>query len=125
MPIYIVQVKTLITLELILNQELHVASEWMKSNRLALSILKTNFVLFHSKKLPPCKSLHLKIDGVNIQETSTVKYLDVTFHSNLTWKNHINELCLKLPKTVGKLSKLRYCVNADILIMLYYALIPF
>ena len=26
-------------------------AEWMKSNRLALSILKTNFVLFHSKKL--------------------------------------------------------------------------
>ena len=32
-------------LELILNQKLHAVAEWMKSNRLALSILKTNFVL--------------------------------------------------------------------------------
>ena len=40
-------------LELILNQELHAVAEWMKSNRLALSILKTNFVLFHSKRLKP------------------------------------------------------------------------
>ena len=88
----------------------------MKSNRLALSILKTNFVLFHSKRLKPYKSLNLKIDGVNIQEVSTVKYLGVTFDSNLTWKSHINELCLKL-------SKLRYYINVDILIMLYCSLI--
>ena len=31
-------------LELILNQELHTVAEWMKSNRLTLSILKTNFL---------------------------------------------------------------------------------
>ena len=73
--IYIVQIKNLNDLELILNQELHAVAEWMKSNRLAFSILKTNFVLFHSKKLKLYKSLNLKIDGVNIQEVSTVKYL--------------------------------------------------
>ena len=83
----------------------------MKSNRLALSILKTNFVLFHSRRLKPYKSLNLKIDGVNIQEVSTVQYLGVTFDSNLTWKNRVNELCLKLSKTVGTFSKLRYYVT--------------
>ena len=101
-------------------------AEWMKSNRLALSILKTNFVLFHSKRLKPYKSLNLKIDGVNIQEVSTVKYLGVTFDSNLTWKNHVNELCLKLSKTVGIFSKLRYYINVDKLIILCCSLIyPF
>ena len=47
--------KILNDLELILNQELHAVAEWMKSNRLALGILKTNFVLFHSKRLKPFK----------------------------------------------------------------------
>ena len=90
--------KNLHDLELILNQELHSVAEWMKSNRLALSIFKTNFFLFYSKKLKPYKSL----------------------------KNHVNELCLKLSKTVGIFSKLRYYVNVDILIMLYGSLIyPF
>ena len=70
--------------------------------------------------------IKLKLDGVNIQEVSTVKYLGVTFDSNLTWKNHVNELCLKLSKTVGIFSKLRYYINVDIRIMLYYSLIyPF
>ena len=55
---------------------------------------------------------------MNIQEVSMVKYLGVTFDSNLTWKNHVNELCLKISKTVGIFSKLRYYINVDILIML-------
>ena len=98
----------------------------MKSNRLALSTLKTNFIIFHSKKLRPSKLFNLKIDGVSIKQVFTVKYLCVTFDSNITWKNHINELCSKLSKTVGICSKLRYNVNIDILIMLYYSLIyPF
>ena len=107
--------------ELILNQELHTVAEWMKSNRLALGILKTNFVLFHSKKLKSCKSLILKLDSVNIYwKVPVVKYSGV----KLDWKNH--ELCLKLSKTVGIFSKLRYYINVDILIMLYYSLIyPF
>ena len=45
--------KNLNDLELILNQELHAVAERMKSNRLTLSILKTNFALFHSKRLKP------------------------------------------------------------------------
>ena len=76
--------------------ELKAVAEWMKCNTLSLSILKTNFILFHSKKLKPHKSFRLKIDGVNIQQVSTVKYLGVTFDSNLTWKDHIDEICLKL-----------------------------
>ena len=88
--------------------------------------LCANFILFHSKKLKPSKLLNLKIDGVYINQVFTVKYLGVTFDSNLTWKNHINELCSKLSKTVGIFSKLRYNVNIDILVMLYYSLIyPF
>ena len=58
-------------------------TEWIKSNRLALSVSKTNFALFYSKKLKSYKSLNLIIDGVYIQEVSTLKYLGLTFNSNL------------------------------------------
>ena len=59
--------KNLDDLESKLNSELKIVAEWMKSNRLALSILKTNFVLFHSKKLKPSELFNLKIDGVSIK----------------------------------------------------------
>ena len=118
--------KNLNNLELKLNRESKAVTEWMKSNRLALSELKTNFIVFHSKKLKPHKSISLKIDGMNIQQVSMVKHLRFIFDSHLTRKNHIDELCLKLSKTVGIFSKLRYYVGFDILCMLYYSLIyPF
>ena len=94
----------------------------MKSNRRALSIVKTSFIL-SSKNLNLYKTFNLKINGVNIQQVSTVKYLGVTFHANLTWKNHIDELCMKLSKTVGIVSKLTYHVNIDELKMLSNSLI--
>ena len=118
--------KNLIDLELKLNHELIAIAEWMKTNRLALSIVKISFILFYSKKLKPYKTFKLKINGVNIQQVSTIKYLGVTFDANLTWKNHIDELCLKLSKTVGVVSKLRYYVNIDVVKILCNSLIyPF
>lgn len=79
--------KNLNDLKLKLNHELKAAAEWMKSSRLALSIKKKKFVLFHSKKLKPPKSLGL------------------IFDSNLTWKNHIDEPLPKIVKTCSCLLK--------------------
>ena len=68
--------KNLSHLEAILNRELNSVAEWMKCNRLALSISKTNFILSHSSKL--------KIDDVLIKQVNSTKYLGITFDSNLT-----------------------------------------
>ena len=118
--------KSLNHLETILNCELKSVAEWMKCNRLAVNISKTNFILFHSSKLKPNQSLRIKIDDVYIKQVDSTKYLGITFDSNLTWRSHINELCLKLSKTVGILSKVRHFVDNHILVMLYHSLIyPF
>lgn len=103
--------KNLSHLEATLNHEFKSVAEWMKCNRLALSISKTNFILFHSSKLKPNQSLRIKIDDELIKQVESTKYLGITFDSNLTWKSHINELCLKLSKTVGILSKVRCYVS--------------
>ena len=109
--------------ESLINTELKSVANWMKANRLSISTSKTNFILFHSPKNKPRKTLNVKIDGNAINEVQSVKYLGVEFDSNLTWKPHISQLSHKLSKTVGVLSKIRYFVNSDILVMLYYALI--
>ena len=79
-------------LEATLNRELKPVAKWMKCNRLALSISKTNFILFHSSKLKPSQLLRIKIDDVLFKQVNSTKYLGITFDSNLTWKSHINEL---------------------------------
>ena len=49
-------------------------------------------------KLKPCKSFNLNIDGVNIKQVFTLIYLGIIFDSDLTWKNLVIELHLKLSK---------------------------
>lgn len=57
--------KNLSSLETTLDRDqLKSVAEWMKCNRLALSISETNFILFHSSKLKPTQSLRIKIEDV-------------------------------------------------------------
>ena len=39
-----------------------------------------------------------------------VKYLCLLIDSSLTWKNHIDQIALKINKTVGLLTKIRHLV---------------
>ena len=56
----------------------------------------------------------------------TVKYLGVLIDSQLTFKNHIDELTKKISRAIGVLYKLRPYVNTKILTNVYYAIIyPF
>ena len=46
--------------------------------------------------------------------------------SNLSWKSQVSYIAKKIKRNIGILSKLRYHLNSDILVELYYALIyPF
>lgn len=78
--------KNLSHLETTLNRKLKSVAEWMKCNRLALSISETNFILFHSSKLKPNQSLRIKIDDVLVKQVESTKYLGITFDSHLTCK---------------------------------------
>ena len=71
--------KSLNLLERILNQELKSVAEWMKCNLLALSISKTNFILFHSNKPKPNQSLSIKSDDACIKQVDSANYLGVMF----------------------------------------------
>ena len=113
-------------METLINTELKNVADWMRANRLALSIEKTNFILFHSNQNKVTQSFNIKINDAKIEQVNSVKYLGVLFDSHLNWKPHINHLCLKLSKTVGVLSKIRHFVSIDVLVMLYNAIVyPF
>ena len=43
--------------------------------------------------------------------------------SQLTWKPHMHEISKKINRSIGVLRQLRYYVNLNVLIQLYYSLI--
>ena len=116
----------LANLEKTINKELKKLYQWLCSNRLALNIDKTNFVLFHSLHKPMNMPVTLMVNKKAISQTNSVKYLGVLIDSTLSWKYHIHELCKKISKTIGIFYKIRHFVNSQILSSLYYAMIyPF
>ena len=104
------------------NRELKKVKLWLDSNKLALNIEKTNYVLFHSPRKKLSEFTNLKIGKQSIQRSSHVKFLGVLMDEHLTWKYHTTELCKKLSRTAGIFFKVRHYAPLPTLISLYNSL---
>ena len=63
---------------------------------------------------------------MSVKSDNQVRYAGLIFDSNLNWKPFLHELTKKISRGIGVLSKIRYYVNRNILLQLYYSLIyPF
>ena len=65
----------------------------------------------------------LSLNGINLNQEFSIKYLGIIIDSNLSWKSQVSYIAKKIKRNIGILSKLRYNVNFDILVKVYYALI--
>ena len=52
-----------------------------------------------------------------------VKYLGILIDNNLSWKYHIDHIVIKISRTIGLISKLRYFVPKHTLLNIYLSLI--
>ena len=110
--------------ENLLNQELSKVSDWLSANKLSLNVKKSNFLHFrhgHSKKQN--QKINLELNGSKVEEKEVAKYLGVLIDNKLSWKSHIEHVKTKLSRGNGMISKIRYYVNDQCLLNLYYAFI--
>ena len=63
-----------------------------------------------------------KINGKQIYEINSMKYLGIRIDNKLNWKAHINNIALKLIRANAMLYKVRDFVNVGILKAIYHAL---
>ena len=89
----------LLNIQQIVNRELRKVRKWLEANGLALSIDKTNFVLFHSSQRNLTEHIVLKIGDEKIKQERHVRFLGVLLDSTLSWKFHISELSKKTCKS--------------------------
>ena len=83
-----------------MNKELKKLSSWLISNRLALNISKTNFVIF-SPKNKPLKTITLIMNRQAIAQKEYVKHLGVLIDSKLTFQFHITGLTKEVSRVIG------------------------
>jgi hypothetical protein len=63
----------------------------------------------------------LNIDNKNITSTNSYNYLGLTIDENHTFRNHIKNVIRSISPFVGILKKIRYYVNNNCLMSIYYA----
>ena len=69
--------------------------DWFKANKLTLNINKSVAMHFSNKI---SRNIEIKIDNLTLPVATKTKFLDVWIDSGLTWRNHLDELQLKLAK---------------------------
>ena len=114
-------IEELIELGQTIMNQLH---SWFTANKLTLNTDKSSFTIFRTKRkvihnLPE----HIEFLDYKIKRTTHVKYLGLTINENLTWDNHINEICTKLKSLFHVFYNIRDYLSIDNVKTIYYTLI--
>jgi hypothetical protein len=110
-------------LETIMNNELELLSEWLRSNKLSLNVNKTHYMLFTPPKKNDDILINLNIEGSCIEKVYQTKFLGVILDKDLSWKPHIAYVKGKISKNIGIIYRAKQFLNKQSLLSLYYAFI--
>ena len=83
---------------------------------------KTEYILFNHTNKAKTEESVIKINGERLYPSSYVNYLGVLIDEHLSFKHHINALCLKLRRANGMLAKIRHFVDGKTFKSLYFSL---
>ena len=104
------------------NADLKILTSWLNANKISLNAKKTEFIVFHSSSKPLDRTIHLKLLGMRIYRSHSVKYLGVHLDEHLNWKPHVAITAKKLQRANGALSKLRHYMPLKSLVNVYHSL---
>ena len=80
------------------------AHRWPIESDLQLNVAKTKCMLIHSCHLRSLPPLEVQLNGTHIQLVQKYKYLGVVISDTLSWSQHIDLVCSKAAKGIGRLS---------------------
>lgn len=107
------------------NRDIGMINEFMNDNLLVVNALKTQLIIFrsHMRYTELDFSNQFQFAGTYLTPMPYVKYLGMTLDCFLKWKQHAENLSLRISPIVGLLYKLRRTLNEEALMTLYHGLI--
>ena len=99
--------------------------DWLKSNKLSLNMIKTEFMIIGSTQnvLKFGDLIAIRIDDQPTKQVAHVKYLGIIVDDPLTWKEHADYISKKISRNLGTIKRSRQCITVDSTIVLYRTLI--
>ena len=102
--------KKLGTIESVINHELKLLVQWLRSNKLSLNETETELITFRSPWKHLQREPDITINNYKLKLHSHIKYLGILIDEVLSWNKQIDYICTKLARANGILSKLRHFV---------------
>ena len=97
---------------------------WFSANKLSVNMPKTKFMIFSrtDQSLPELSRLPID-EYTYLERVSTMRYLGVLVDQNMSWKEHIAKLRMKLGRNVGILRHLKFILPFHAMRSVYFALV--
>lgn len=89
-----------------MNQELTYVTKWIKSNKLAINIEKTYYMISHHSDHRA--DVNIFMNNSRLERVDKAKFLGVVLDSKLTWKSHNRYIRTDVSKVAGILYKDNY-----------------
>ena len=70
-----------------------------------------------------CDEIDISIDDKMIKRVDHSKSLAVTIDAQLSWSEHVDEICKKASSAIGALKRVRPFISKDVAVQIYNALI--
>ena len=76
-------------------------------------------MLLKSRHTQNTDNLNISLEGTQLEQVNSVRYLGVEVDANLNWELHVRNLCKSIAFKVHSLTRLRHTVNTHLLDTLY------
>ena len=95
---------------------------WLNANKISLNMDKTELVIFKHQRKKLDTETKIKLNRKRLYPSQSARYLGIKIDQNLNWKDHINDIAVKLNRANALLFKIRNFVNITILKTIYFAI---
>jgi len=110
------------TVAQMLQEDLHVLSQWIMTSKVKLNLNKSSVMWFSIK--PPSDDLPPVVhDGIPLSCVDKQKYLSVTFDSRLNWSSHISKIYGSMSYYLTLINSHVKCLPTSIMKMLIESLV--
>ena len=105
------------------NEQLAGIRNWLNANKVCLNLNKTSYMVISNRNSIRQSEFDIKIDNLPITRTESTKILGIILDDHLSFKQHINNVTIKVSKFLYILYKLRNHFPTKVAVSLYYSLV--
>lgn len=120
---YFVAGRTVVDVIEKLQKDLSMIFAYFRVNKLSVNVSKTNILFFRTPNRTIPSDLRVVVDGMSLPISNQATYLGVILDECLSWKQNVDDVGLKLSKSIGIFRKLSHTLPRDILRTIYFAFV--